>query len=109
MADQEGADSAARRLSGGGSRAPRASRDHEGRVCAWNTTDILIGPGAGDRALPQGACATPAISNLAARKLDRGLSGTARKMGWTYTRYADDLTFSCGREHAGEIPLLLEV
>jgi len=48
----------------------------------------------GDRGLPQGACTSPAISNLVSRKLDRRLVGMTRKMGWTYTRYADDLTFS---------------
>ncbi|MBK9258405.1 MAG: RNA-directed DNA polymerase [Polyangiaceae bacterium] len=48
----------------------------------------------GDRGLPQGACTSPAISNLVSRKLDRRLLGMTRKMGWTYTRYADDLTFS---------------
>lgn len=49
---------------------------------------------AGDRALPQGACTSPAISNLVARKLDRRLAGLAGKLGFSYTRYADDLTFS---------------
>jgi retron-type reverse transcriptase len=48
----------------------------------------------GPRALPQGACTSPAISNLAAWGLDRRLGGVAAKLGWTYTRYADDLTFS---------------
>jgi RNA-directed DNA polymerase len=52
----------------------------------------------GERGLPQGACTSPAISNLIARKLDRRLSGVTRKMGWTYTRYADDLTFSADLE-----------
>jgi retron-type reverse transcriptase len=46
------------------------------------------------RGLPQGACTSPAISNLIARRLDSRLSGIARKLGWTYTRYADDMTFS---------------
>jgi len=49
---------------------------------------------AGDRALPQGACTSPVISNLVTRKLDRRLAGAVAKLGWTYTRYADDLTFS---------------
>lgn len=48
----------------------------------------------GPRSLPQGACTSPALSNLVSRRLDRRLSGMARKHGWTYTRYADDLTFS---------------
>jgi retron-type reverse transcriptase len=49
---------------------------------------------AGARALPQGACTSPALSNLVARRLDARLAGIARKLGWTYTRYADDMTFS---------------
>ena len=49
---------------------------------------------AGQRALPQGACTSHAISNLVARRLDARLSGICRKLGWTYTRYADDLTLS---------------
>jgi retron-type reverse transcriptase len=48
----------------------------------------------GPRALPQGACSSPALSNLAAWGLDRRLGGVAAKLGWTYTRYADDLSFS---------------
>lgn len=48
----------------------------------------------GLRGLPQGACTSPAISNLIARRLDSRLSGIASKLGWQYTRYADDLTFS---------------
>jgi RNA-directed DNA polymerase len=56
----------------------------------------------GDRGLPQGACTSPAISNLVSRKLDRRLSGMTRKMGWKYTRYADDLTFSAELQDVGE-------
>ena len=48
----------------------------------------------GPRGLPQGACTSPAISNQVARKLDRRLTGLAKKLGLTYTRYADDLTLS---------------
>ena len=47
-----------------------------------------------DRALPQGACTSPGLSNAVAARLDRRLRGLSAKAGWTYTRYADDLTFS---------------
>lgn len=53
----------------------------------------------GDRKLPQGSPCSPAISNLIAYKLDRRLHGIANKWGFTYTRYADDLSFSCDYEH----------
>jgi len=54
----------------------------------------------GDRMLPQGACTSPGITNAICRKLDRRLAGLAKRHGFTYTRYADDLTFSGDKPEA---------
>ncbi len=35
-------------------------------------------------------------------RLDRRLQGAAHKLGWRYTRYADDLTFSLPVGHKGK-------
>ncbi|MEO1529531.1 MAG: reverse transcriptase domain-containing protein [Planctomycetota bacterium] len=48
----------------------------------------------GERVLPQGAPTSPAITNLICRGLDARMADNARRLGFTYTRYADDLTFS---------------
>lgn len=69
--------------------APRRTVEYAGKAF-----HVAIGP----RALPQGACTSPALSNLIARRLDARLSGIARKLGWNYTRYADDLSFSAEAE-----------
>jgi RNA-directed DNA polymerase len=65
--------------------SPRRTVEYAGA-----TFHVATGP----RALPQGACTSPALSNLIARRLDSRLSGIAAKLGWHYTRYADDLSFS---------------
>ena len=47
-----------------------------------------------DNALPQGSPCSPVISNLIGNILDSRLLAMARDARCTYTRYADDLTFS---------------
>ncbi len=61
----------------------------------------------GPRRLPQGAPTSPALTNLICWRLDKRLSGLAAKLGFTYTRYADDMTFSASGETAAKTSLLL--
>jgi RNA-directed DNA polymerase len=49
------------------------------------------------RELPQGAPTSPILSNLVCRTLDRELGAIARALHCHYSRYADDICFSCGR------------
>jgi len=44
--------------------------------------------------LPQGSPTSPTLTNILCKKLDRRLTGLAKRFGATYTRYADDITFS---------------
>jgi RNA-directed DNA polymerase len=55
----------------------------------------------GPRSCPQGAPTSPAITNALCLRLDRRLAGLARKRGFVYTRYADDLVFSFRGSKAG--------
>jgi RNA-directed DNA polymerase len=77
--------------------APRVEVEFAGR-----THYAATGP----RALPQGACTSPTLANLVARKLDRRLAGATRKLGWAYTRYADDLTFSAPSAGSAQVALI---
>ena len=45
--------------------------------------------------LPQGAPTSPILTNIVCRSLDRHLAGLARRFHAHYSRYADDITFSC--------------
>ncbi|MFZ4412021.1 MAG: reverse transcriptase domain-containing protein [Bacteroidales bacterium] len=44
--------------------------------------------------LPQGAPTSPVITNIICQRLDYILSGVAKRFGLSYSRYADDITFS---------------
>ncbi len=47
-----------------------------------------------NRILPQGSPASPMITNIICIKLDKRLKGLSSKYNFTYTRYADDMSFS---------------
>jgi retron-type reverse transcriptase len=47
---------------------------------------------------PQGAPTSPIITNLICRQLDRRLLGLAKRFKLSYSRYADDITFSTNNE-----------
>lgn len=51
-----------------------------------------------ENALPQGSPCSPVISNLVANVLDMRLVKLASESGCTYSRYADDLTFSTNKK-----------
>lgn len=84
-------------------------------ICSEAPTDAVELDGvtwhvqAGDRCLPQGAPTSPALTNLLCRDLDRRLEALAASLGFTYTRYADDLTFSTKDRGAPVGKLLREV
>jgi retron-type reverse transcriptase len=48
----------------------------------------------GPRTCVQGAPTSPGICNAILLRMDRRIAGLSKKHGFTYTRYADDLTFS---------------
>ncbi|HEX7174555.1 MAG TPA: reverse transcriptase family protein [Pyrinomonadaceae bacterium] len=75
-----------------------------GLLCTQPTTEEVEFDGrtyfvaTGARHLPQGAPTSPAITNILCRRLDRRLLKAAEDLGFTYTRYADDMTFSASGE-----------
>ncbi|MCD6704918.1 MAG: trypsin-like peptidase domain-containing protein [Thiobacillus sp.] len=54
--------------------------------------------------LPQGAPTSPLLSNLICRSMDRDLMSLAKRHRATYTRYADDLTFSFSVRRSESLP-----
>ncbi len=73
--------------------APREIVEHQGKKYF-----VALGP----RCLPQGAPTSPGLTNTLCLRMDQRLAGVAKKLGWRYTRYADDLTFSLPEKHKGK-------
>lgn len=63
----------------------------------------------GNNVLPQGSPASPSLSNLICLKLDKRISSLAQKNGFTYTRYADDITISGGKCIVNSLPLIYRI
>ncbi|NDV78318.1 retron St85 family RNA-directed DNA polymerase [Dysgonomonas sp. 511] len=59
-----------------------------------NVSDVLAALCCLRQRLPQGAPTSPALSNIAALEMDKKLAALATKYNLTYSRYADDMTFS---------------
>ncbi len=62
----------------------------------------------GHRFLPQGSPCSPAITNVLCRKMDYRLHGLAKKYGFEYSRYVDDITFSGQEEQLPKITAILK-
>lgn len=63
-----------------------------------NVATILAKIACFENGLPQGSPCSPIISNLIGHVLDIHLARLAAYAGCTYTRYADDLTFSTNKQ-----------
>lgn len=62
-----------------------------------NVATVLAQIACHDNSLPQGSPCSPVISNLVAHLLDMRLVKLAQSAGCTYSRYADDLSFSTNK------------
>ena len=74
-----------------------------------NVSEVLAELCCLNGSLPQGAPTSPALSNIIVREMDKRLQEIAGEHGLTYTRYADDLTFSGDSIHLDTLlPLVNE-
>jgi RNA-directed DNA polymerase len=63
-----------------------------------NVSAILAQIACHDNQLPQGSPCSPVISNLISNVLDMRLNELSQRYNCTYTRYADDITFSTNEQ-----------
>ena len=71
-----------------------------------NVATVIAQIACHENSLPQGSPCSPVISNLIAHLLDMHLVKLASEAGCTYSRYADDLTFSTNKK---EFPVEIAV
>ncbi len=77
----------------------------------WNSeaADFLTRVTTFEGGLPQGAPTSPRLSNLINYRLDARLKGLADYFSASYTRYADDLTFSLQSDSRPDIQQILSL
>lgn len=63
-----------------------------------NVATVIAQIACHDNSLPQGSPCSPIISELIAQRLDMKLVQVAKKYKCTFTRYADDITFSSNQK-----------
>lgn len=80
------------------------------RRIGWSraATEVLVKLCTWEGSLPQGAPTSPRLSNLVNYRLDARLDGLATAAGATYSRYADDLTFSFRIDRKRNVDLFLK-
>ncbi len=79
--------------------------EHYFRAIGWNAraAALLTRLCTWDGCLPQGAPTSPRLSNLLNWRMDARLAAGAEKYGTSYSRYADDITFSADAENAPRV------
>lgn len=75
------------------------------RRIGWNrpATRLLLRLCTWEGGLPAGAPTSPRLSNLVNYRIDARLAAIAENFGATYTRYADDITFSFADDDRGKV------
>lgn len=72
--------------------------------CSYEVATVLAHVCTLNGVLPQGAPTSPLLANLICRSLDRDLMNLAKRHRATYTRYADDITFSFSVRNPANLP-----
>ena len=85
--------------------AAKVARGELSALATWFLAELLSFQGA----LPTGAPSSPAVLNVALASADRAIGKACERRGITYTRYADDLTFSGDGKVTAILPFVIDV